>query len=545
MKIIFNPKILLSLIILLAAFLRFYQISTTAPTLNWDEAALGYNAYTLGIDGKDEFGNFLPIQYLESFGDYKPIMYSYAAVIPVKIFGLNEFSVRFPSALLGTLTVLLTYLLVKELFPKISKRRDQLALLSAFILAISPWHIMLSRGAFEANISTFFIVLGVIAFLKAINRNSWYLVLSAISFALTFYTFNTSRVFIPIFVIVLAIIFRNTLIKNYKASISAFLIGLILILPIFPFLISPQAKLRYEEVNIFSDLSIIENSNQYIENDGNAPWSKMLHNRRVLYSIEFLDHYFDNLNPKFLFIEGDGNPRFSTQDVGQTYIIYLPFLILGIFYLIRRKEGYYYIIPIWILLGIIPAATARETPHALRIETIIPTLQILTAYGVLVAVDFFKKKKYQQIFLFSFIILALISLIYFYHGLIYHYPREYSAEWQEPYKESVKYVESVKDDYKKVIFTKNLGRPYIYFLTYGDNNPDLLRKNSDIEREVFGFVHVNRLGDVYFKDNISDLTLEEDVLYLSIPEKMPENVKIIKTFILLNGEEALIAFEKE
>src|SRR5574337_2158196 len=107
MKRIFNWKVLLTGIVLVAAFLRFYQLGTNPPSLTWDEAAWGYNAYSLGLNGKDEFGRFLPITYLESFVDFKPPMYAYLDVLPVKIFGLNEFATRFPSALFGTLTVLL------------------------------------------------------------------------------------------------------------------------------------------------------------------------------------------------------------------------------------------------------------------------------------------------------------------------------------------------------------------------------------------------------------------------------------------------------
>src|SRR3954466_14476930 len=94
-------------IVLLAATLRLYHLGTNPPSLSWDEVAWGYNAYTLGIDGKDEFGRFLPVDYLESYGDFKPPMYAYLDVIPIKIWGLTPFAVRFPSALFGTLTVLL------------------------------------------------------------------------------------------------------------------------------------------------------------------------------------------------------------------------------------------------------------------------------------------------------------------------------------------------------------------------------------------------------------------------------------------------------
>ncbi len=538
-------RFLLIFILVLAGFLRFNNLSSIPPSLNWDEAALGYNAYSLGIDGKDEFGNFLPVQYLESFGDFKPVVYSYLATVPVKVFGLNEFGVRFPSAFFGILTVALTYFLVKEIFPKKDKKTEHIALFSTFIMAISPWHIMLSRGAYEANVSTLFIVLGVFLFLKAVNKNMWYLVPSAASFALTFYTFNTARVFVPLFIISLAIVFGKKLIKDWKKTVVAGFLGLALLLPLIPFLVSPQAKLRYHEVNIFSDISIIEKSNQYIANDNNAPWSRVIHNRRVLYSIEFAKHYLDNFNPRFLFITGDGNPRFSTQDVGQLYLISLPFLISGIFLLIRRREGHFWILPLWLLLGIIPAATARETPHALRIESVIPTLQIITAYGIVILTDFIKNKRIQKIFFGTYILFAFIFLFYFFHGLLFHYSREYSGEWQYPYIESVKFVEEEKNNFEKVMFTQELGRPYIYFLVYGDKNPKRLRDSSDIEREVFGFVHVNRLGNINFSKNINKMTPQENILYLDVPINVPVGAKIIKKFYYLNGEEALIAYVKE
>src|SRR3989304_9431060 len=102
-------------IIFLAAILRFYKLGTNPPGLYWDEAVLGYDAYSILNTGKDHHGETLPL-FSESFGDWKLPGYHYLLVPSIAIFGLNEFAVRFPSALLGTLTVLLTYLLVKELF---------------------------------------------------------------------------------------------------------------------------------------------------------------------------------------------------------------------------------------------------------------------------------------------------------------------------------------------------------------------------------------------------------------------------------------------
>ncbi|MEK7502711.1 MAG: glycosyltransferase family 39 protein [Patescibacteria group bacterium] len=540
MKKFLNWKLVLFSIVFLAAFLRFYQLGSNPPSLTWDEAAWGYNAYSIGIEGKDEFGRFLPLDYLESFGDFKPPVYAYLDVLPIKIFGLNEFAVRFPSALFGVLTVISTYFLVKRIFWK-SKLKESYALMSALILAISPWHIMLSRAAFEANVATFFIVLGIWLFLLSMHGKRWILLFSAISFVLSIYSFNTARVVVPIIVLILAFAFRKELLSRKKETFLAIILGIILILPTLQFLLSPQASLRFKEVNIFSDSSIIKTANQEIKNDNNAIWSKLIHNRRVLFAREYFKHYFDNLSPSFLFIRGDGNPKFSTQNVGQMYIWDIIFFTAGAFLIFRRREGNWWIIPTWLIIGIIPAAFARETPHALRIETTLPTFQIITAYGFVQLIGGIKR--YKNLIICSLFFLLLINFTYFYHDYLSHYKYDYSGEWQYGYKESLDYVKSVESNYDYIQMTNALGRPYIYYLFYTKTSPQDFRKTAVVHRDAFGFVKVEKFGKYIFPDNYNySLSQTNKVLYVNTPFNLPKNISILKTFYLLNGQPALVAY---
>jgi len=585
-----NKKLIVLLgIILIASFLRFYKLGHNAASLTWDEVAWGYNAYSLGIDGRDEFGRFLPIDYLESFGDFKPPVYAYLAIIPVKIFGLNEFAVRVPSAFFGVLTVVVTYFLTKRIFlvnskseirnPKqIQNSNDQnskhsleirnwkleIPIIAAAILAISPWHINLSRGAFEANVATFFIILGVFLFLHAVSRGAtsfspqgWNyigtLVIAAISFALSMYTFNTARVVVPLLVVILSIGFWKRLWGMKKEVVMVLIVGSIVMLPLLRFLLYPQASLRFREVNIFSDIGVIYRTNQEMANDENTWWSRILHNRRFAYSVEYLKHYFDNLSPQFLFIKGDGNPKFSTQDVGSMYLWDLPFFVLGILFVFRHKIGRWWIVPAWMIIGIIPAATARETPHALRIETALPTFQIFVAYGLFIVMKgifnfqfsiFNKRLKHFKFLIVIFIFsLLFFNFVYYIHGYYVHYPREYSGEWQHGYKDAISYVKSVEGQYDRIYFTESLGRPYIYFLFYTQYEPKKFRQEALVEREVFGFVHVNGFDKYRFTRDIkSNAGQSEKVLYVDTPANVPENAQILKNFYLLNGEKTLAAY---
>lgn len=539
-----KSKLLLLAIIFIAFMLRFYQLGQNPPSLTWDEVAFGYNAYALGIDGRDEFGRLLPLDYLESFGDFKPPMYAYLDILPIKLFGLTAFAVRFPSAFLGVLTVLLTYFLVKRIFYS-SPHKQLYALVSTLIMALSPWHIMLSRGAFEANVATFFLVLGVWAFLASVQEKKWYIIISAIAFVSAMYTFNSARIVAPLLALALGIIFWKKLWQHKKQIIVAALVGLLFLSPLLPFLFSSQAQLRFKEVNIFSDMSLLERSNQEIANDDNAFWSKLLHNRRVVYAQAYLQHYFDHFNPSFLFIRGDENPKFSIQYVGQLYLWDLPFFVIGALFLFRRREGYWWVIPLWLFIGLIPAGVARETPHALRTEAVLPTFQILVGIGVVTAVLFVNKtmkKAWVRRSIYTGIVLLLIfNVFYFQYQYYKHYPRRFSGVWQYGYEDLITFI-SKNTSYQKVYDSGYWGRPYIYYLFYTKTDPRDFRETMKVTRDQFGFVEVTGFGKYIFTRDMNKEPKTTDALYVVKDEEVPDQTNTLKIFGSLDGTPAVAVY---
>lgn len=532
-----KSNILLVFIILLAGILRLWSINAVPPSLTWDEVAWGYNAYTIGIDGKDEFGKFLPLGYLESFGDFKPTLYVYLTILPVKILGLNEFATRLPSAFFGTLSIIVTYHLVLEIF---GRNKRSLALISSGLLAISPWHIMLSRAAFEANVAQFFVALGILLFLKAVHSKSYLLIASSLSFTAAMYTFNSARIVVPILVVVLAAINYKKLLINWRVCLIALFVGFIVSIPLLLFLNTPQSKLRFQEVNIFAESEPVLRANQQIQNDNNSAFSKIIHNRRLSYGVEYIRHYIDNLTPQFLFIKGDGNPKFSIQDVGQLYMWEVPFFIAGILMLFRKREKFWWIIPLILLVGIIPAGFARETPHALRIENSLPSFQVITAIGILAVLSVIPKKL-QKIGSGILMGIIIFNFAYFIHNYATHYSREFSGEWQYGYKEAIAFSQEQKNNYKKIYITETLGRPYIYYLFYTKHDPVLFRNDSDIYREALGFVHVTRYSSYYFTDKITQIK-DKDALYIATPSEKPDDATTIREFKLLDGQTSLVAY---
>src|SRR5260221_7234695 len=205
-------KWLLIGIILLGFVLRVVDLANHPAGFTPDEASFGYDAYSILKTGKDQWGQTLPLVF-KSFGDDKLPLYVYLTVPSVAVFGLNETAVRLPNAVLGTLAIVVVYFLVYELF-----KERKLALLSAFLLAISPWHIMLSRGAFEANLTTFFLPLGILLFLKGL-KNSKYLVLSVIVFGFNLFTYHAARILTPLIVGFLVYIYQKELRDSKKLNL--------------------------------------------------------------------------------------------------------------------------------------------------------------------------------------------------------------------------------------------------------------------------------------------------------------------------------------
>src|SRR5260221_370864 len=148
-----QSKFLLILIFLLAFFLRVYKLGEFPVGFHVDEVKVGWNALSLLKTTRDDHGNDFPFYY-NSFGDYRPAGIFYVTMPSIAIFGNTEFATRLPSALFGALSVFPLFLFVRQLSKsKLNKNllHESTALLASFLLAISFWHIEVSRATTEAR----------------------------------------------------------------------------------------------------------------------------------------------------------------------------------------------------------------------------------------------------------------------------------------------------------------------------------------------------------------------------------------------------------
>ncbi|MFH2062155.1 MAG: glycosyltransferase family 39 protein, partial [Candidatus Beckwithbacteria bacterium] len=440
---------------------------------------------------------------------------------------LTPLAVRFPSALFGSLTVLLVFLFAKQFFKK-----PTVPLLSALFLCLSPWHLQLSRAGFEANLGLFLVTLGAWLFTKGAKKPLW-LILSVIPLGLSMYAYHANRVLVPLLGLSFGLLYLKKLLTNKSKSLIAIFLFILISLPLSLRLNTPEVKQRFLETSAFSDSALVIESNQLISQDGGGPVSRLIHHRYWFYTKTFLDHYLDHFNFNYLFISGDSNPRHSTQLVGSLYLIQLPLLIFGLFSLFKNKKSELIPILVWIILAPIPAALTKATPHALRSLLLLIPLTILCAYG---AVQLIKSK--LLIYIFTIILLFEFSR----HQYIYHfnYPKLHQSQWQYGYQELMEYINQNKDKYDTIYVTRKLGRPSIYYWFYSKTKPSLVQiANNKVNKDQGEYLEFQNIKFELPKINTYNsnsliVVAKDDIINLTNP------VKIIKD---LNNAEIFKIYE--
>lgn len=515
------------LILLLATILRLYKLGEVPASLNWDESSNAYNAYSILKTGKDEYGKFLPL-YNRSFDDYKPPLYMYLNVSTIAIFDLTPFASRLPSAFFGVLTILSIYFFTKRIFQSV-----KVALLSMFLLCLAPWHIQFSRVGFEANLGLFLAVLSFTLLLYAIDinqkpakKNYLRLILSALSFGFSFYSYHSARIFIPVLFAAFVLIYLKEILLFSKKALTVFV--LIVLVMIVPFVIlAPRQAIsgRFETTSLTTTVENLDESVKLMNQDPEyiGTFSKFIHNRRILIARSYLANYLSHFDLNYLFTTGDDNLRHHVQGMGVLFLYQLPLILLSIYLILQRRTNGAIFIVLWLLFSPLPAIPTNAVPHAVRSFTMVVPLIILTALAIVEIQRMIKQKIVLKLLVMAMISLTLLTYIHNYYS---HYPREHSDIWQYGYMQAAMESDKLKNSYEKIIVDSSIEQGYIFFLFNTKFDPGSYQQSGNSEH-----------FDKYFFS--LEKPFKSNVLYVSEPSKFPKEFEILKTIYYPNNKEAI------
>lgn len=546
---------ILFVIVLLGCFLRFYQVGENPPGLNWDEASLGYNAYSLLKTGADEYGTPFPLS-IRSFDDYKPPLYVYLTIPSIALFGLHAFSVRFVSALLGSLAVLVMYGLAKEFLyeRKYAGRTYQVLyqyapLLAAFFLAISPWHLQFSRAAYEGNSGLFFFMLGTYLLLRAYRTGSGF-IWSGVFFGLTLYAYHSFRLVTPVFLIVVSLIFFRRALKNRTGYLMMMGILCVAVIPvIISFFSAAGTGSRLSMVTIFTGHDVLASSIERIQYDQEQgyPFSELVHNRRIVYVLSAAKAYLDHFDPRYLFIFGDGGKHHHAADFGMLYLVDVVFLAVGS--IVATTQMTKRRLALFALLFIAPIAAAitTGTPHPVRAIAMVPVFHILTAIGIIFIV--YKSMSFKRAYWYSIVTTCIVlayagNIMYYFHQYYVHTPIEYGYFWQAGHRELFTKIKSVEEQYDSIIVTYYYDQPYIFYLFYNGIDPVWYQKNWDTNGTGQTDRMYRKIGKYEFRPiDWNQDKLRPNTLIVGAPSEIPHDAPYIDTIEFPGGETAFVLVE--
>ncbi len=538
-----QPKILLGLIVFFGFFLRIFFLGTIPQGFTPDEASQAYSAYSLLKTGKDEWGVAWPVTSFRSFLDYKAPLQTYLMVPSIAIFGLNEFAARLPSALFGTLAILAIYFLTNEIFG-----HQEIGLLAALFLAISPWHLQFSRTALEVNLASFLFPLGLYFFLKG-QKNPQYFIYTAFLWGLSLYSYHAAKIFVPLFALTLIIIYRKQIFHSgLRKIIAPIFITLIFSLPLFFSSLFSSAGKRGGDLLLTNlsgeQMSELNNQIFYSPLQKISPIiPRIFHNRFVYDLSSFTENYVSYFTPSFWFTEGGREITYSViPGRGLLYFWMLPLIFWGLFNLLRKPD-------LKKTLLVISAALTKEGYRPNRAGSFALLWEMLAAYGLwaLLQINFLR----QKYIVISFLTIASLLTIFYFEDYAFNSFVKYPLSMSYGWRDALKYVKSVEKMYNTVMISQG-NQPQSFVAFYLQIDPKRFQYWSN------NWTHlIERQGNVKYLDQLGKYNLDkfdfeilnwpEDrnktTLYVSPPNPLlPKDRNVLHQVVIPNGE-ALEVFD--
>jgi GT2 family glycosyltransferase len=487
------------LVVLITFLVRSYQLAEVPHGMAWDEAAIGYNGYTIAHSGRDEWRHKLPISF-QSFGDYKAPLAIYINAVSTLLFGMNLWAVRFPFMIAGVFGVIGMMILVKllwsEWFPKQRTTffpildANSAALLAGSLMSVSAWHVHYSRVGFESGMALTFLIWGILGLVWLNHRHyiiekQWLRTFigfsSAVSIAASFYTYHSSKVVAPLLIITIAILFRRLLLKHKKAVVM-WCIGLFLLLcPLLYDSFKGQGGDRFQQASIFGkDITPVQAAETII------------------------DHFWVHLQPSYLV--GGYTPTLRHGD-GKWGVLYATEAALAVTAIIvflyeisqqKRRQflppGLFYFAVAWTVIGILPAAIGVDVPHSNRMLLALPGFLLLAVLGWHAAAKLWNNRLLAPAFLGTVLLLHFLLVFSYLNSYFTVFAKESAEAFSDGYLEAVEYAIKYEPSVDKVLFTSKYQQPYIYTLFGRKTNVHQYHMGSLIKYEFSDKITVGDLG---------------------------------------------------
>lgn len=219
----------MTIIVLLAAFLRLYKLTELPYGIHIDEAGLGVNAYSLANYGVDRYLNSYPI-YPQNFDGGQSAFYSYLVAFFIKFFWdgkLDLLVVRLPMVLVS----LIAFGAGLYLLQKLMCRKWQI--LGGFLYAVMPYFIMQCRFGLDCNALVSMLTISLAVLFWALEKDRYLqYILFGVLWGITYYTYALSYIANTVTLLFLSAYILYTKKAQIKKLLTAWVTAFVVAFPL-------------------------------------------------------------------------------------------------------------------------------------------------------------------------------------------------------------------------------------------------------------------------------------------------------------------------
>lgn len=437
MKKFVNLFLLLG-IILFSGFLYFYKLREIPNGVYVDEASVAYNAYSIFLTGKDEYGVSNPI-FFRLLGSYSPSLFIYLTSLLLKYFSFDILLFRSLTVFSVLLSVVLFYLLSKKM--KLYKLSISYFVIT-FFYAISPWLVFNAKLGYETTLGFVIFTVGTY-FLFLSLKNAKNLSFATFFLSLSTYISHNQRFLAPLMLLGFLIFYKKEIFKkeNKIVLLTCLFIGLAIHIPHFFFL------------------------------GTKAFWVKS-----AQFSLRYLSNILVYLSPKTLFYE---NPDIDMQHTIPKLSMMFNWMVIpyfiGLYLLVKNISDYRYkYILLYSGVTLIPSVVSSAFISEQKVLPFIIPLFIILGLGI----DSILKRTKSSFRIILFALIAFYSFLMLYSSYFVLFPKERVEAWNYGYDQIAQYIKNNPDKNFLIDHTRN-PRAYILLLYHLKYDPAKYQKEVD------------------------------------------------------------------
>ena len=434
------------LILSLGIFARTWEFNRLPPGLNADEASIGVDAFSLYHYGMDRNGISYPIQFI-SWGSGQNALYGYLLIPFIAVLGLTPVVVRIPMLISGILSLPLVFLVARKTID------TRFGFLSMFFLAISPWHIILSRWGLESNIFPFIFLIGYSCLLYSEKDRKWFIA-ACFFFALSLYAYGTAYAMVPIFMVCMTIILYRTKTMSIRELIPGLLTFIIVALPIGIFVLINDLGISSIKLGPITVPQL--------------PVSARFETEAVIFNGNSIPGLLGNIwtTLRLLVLQSDGLISNTVEPYGYFYKITFPLALMGIILFVRFDKSGSQTQKLFLLswLGASFLIGVIQEPNVNRLNIVFIPIILSIAFCII------RLNNYHKFVLPASIGLLLVGFIFFtisYHGEAYR--QQIDVKFNSGLFSALNFTKQFKNN--PICMTDKINMPYIFALFSEQSDP--------------------------------------------------------------------------